>query len=201
MAGEDGFSVRTFGRRAYFVPFSRIREVRREEGAVLVSIEGVAAPLRLGYAKPNLELSLYQRLQAGYDSAKEGPTNPARAFLLEGTATRQQWLRRLERLTRGDDDYRSASLPTEHLWTILSDRRELAEVRAAAAAATRHQQLDDRQRERLRIAAEATADVPLRRVFTAVNARDERALEEAFDELDAEQSRAAQMSVSSDVST
>ncbi len=84
---------------------------------------------------------------------------------------------------------------------MVSDPRELAEVRAAAAAAIRHQQLDEGKRERLRIAAEATADVPLRRVFTAVNAHDERALEEAFDELDAEQSRAAQMSVSSDVST
>ncbi len=201
VAGADGFSVKTFGRRAYFVPFSRVREVRREEGAVHVSIEGVAAPLRLGYAKANLELPLYQRLQAGYDSAKAGPTNPARALLLKGTSTRQQWRRRLVRLTSGDDDYRSASLPTEHLWTVLSDPRELAEVRAAAAAAIRHQQLDDGQRERLRIAAEATADLPLRRVFTAVNARDERAFEEAFDELDAEQSRAAQMSVRRDVST
>ena len=162
---------------------------------MLVAVTG-DAPLRFAHAKPprwsvdvagaSPELPLFQRLQAGCAAAVERRPHPARAFLLKGSSTREEWMRRVERLASGADEYRVASLPTEQLWSVLADPRELAEVRAGAAAAVRHH-LDDARREQLRVAAGATADVPLRRIFTAVNERDERALAEAFDQLSAEE--------------
>ena len=209
--GQDGFEVRRFARPAFFVPFSRVSEVRRdaEEAAVVVSLANGATPLRFAYARsPHWlgkaasaprELPLYERLQAGVESEGdgEGRSHPARAFLVKGSSSRREWMRRVEELTRRPDQYRLPSVPTEELWSVLADPHEAAEVRAAAAAAIRHQ-LDDARRERLRVTTDATADAPLRRVFTAIADRDEHALEEAFDGLE---TVPGQMSVRREVST
>ena len=88
----------------------------------------------------------------------------------------------MDRLVDDAASFRSAAIPADELWKVLVDPTEPAQFRAGAALALRRN-LDEEGRARVRIAANASAEPPLKRVLAAVNEEDDAALDAALDAL------------------
>ncbi len=193
IVGNDGIAVRKPLRGQRFVPFREILDLHRDGREIVYQVAGERSVRRLtlvdrrrrGGAEAKVAaMALVQRVNEARRRIHDNHALPTRNLLVRGSSSRQDWLQRLGQLSDEAATFRTAAVPQDQLWSVLGDAAETAEVRAAAALALRHQ-LDDGGRARVRLAAESSAEPPLRRVLTAVTGEDEVALDEALDGLDA----------------
>jgi hypothetical protein len=114
------------------------------------------------------------------ESAERAPKSTRAPALSRGGRKTLDWVRALRELGAGSD-YRAARMPKDALWATLEDPAATVEARAAAAVALSHD-LDSRERERLRVAADGCAE-PRVRVAASLAAEDaeEEALADALD--------------------
>jgi hypothetical protein len=189
VVGTDGLAVRRPLRGQRFVPFRDVLDLHREGREIVYRVAGERSARRLtlvdrrrrgGPEAKVAAMALVQRVNAARRRAQESHALPARNLLARGSSSREDWLQRLAQLSDEAATFRTAAVPPDELWSVLGDAAETAEVRAAAALALRRQ-LDDGGRARVRLAAESSAEPPLRRVLTAVTGEDEVALDEALD--------------------
>jgi hypothetical protein len=132
-----------------------------------------------------------ERIREAQVIAARGPTAGSALLVPErGPRTAVAWLAELRQLV-GHDSYRRRASPiVTELWQAVEDANQDGVTRAGAAAAL-SPLLDDDGRNRLRIAAEATAAPRLRAAFEAAAAADEKQLASALAALEAPSARRA----------
>jgi hypothetical protein len=193
VVGSDG--VRIEGRlRRRFVPFVGVRGVdcapdgvwlRRDEGDVLLRTEGVA---RVPTRPSANTIALYHRVREARALGLGGDVGQAKLALLERRGQSVgEWLQRLRALP-AQSDYRSTGVAPDELVQVLLDPSGRAEARIGAAAAL-IERSEPGVRERVRIAAGATANEKLRIAIDAV--ADDRLAAELVDEAVAAESEAS----------
>ncbi len=178
--GSDGLRVR--GRLSNaFVPYREIRSVTtRDNAVVLIFADGRTSYLRLAVSAriPDVVEKIERSIAAS--AAPQGDEIVERLHEIAGSKPEQlAGLRELG--TDADGSYRSSSLPRERLWALVEDDAAAPATRARAAAALSGS-LANEDRERLRIAADATVSPRLRIALDAVQNDDDAALAEHLDE-------------------
>ncbi len=189
--GADGLRVRGMLANA-FVHYREIRSVTTRDNAVVLTLtDGRTSLLRPGVSAriPDVVERIERAIAASAASAApQGDEIGERLHEIAGSKPEQlAGLRELA--TDADGSYRSSSLPRERLWALVEDDAAAPATRARAAAALSGS-LANEDRERLRIAADATVSPRLRIALDAVQNDDDAALAEHLDEApDLEQAR------------
>jgi hypothetical protein len=197
VVGSDG--VRIEGRvRSRFVPFAGVSRIdcvpegvwlRRAEGDVLLRTEGVVSVPPRPSANT---FALYHRVREARALGRGGDVGEAKLSLLQRRGQSVgDWLHRLRALPE-QSDYRSTGLDADELLQVLLDPSGRAEARIAAAAALVARP-EPGVRDRVRIAAGATANEKLRVAIGAV--AEDRLAAELVDEAVAAESEVADAAV------
>ena len=197
-AGTDGLYVDRVFPKGIFVPFTAIADLKvgvsaRAPTVTLRTHAGRSLPLSFPgpYRDPECRAGerdeLVRRIGEGM-SRPATRTDGEEVHVDRGDRSTSAWLRFLREASRGAG-YRTGVV-AERLWALVEDPRAQASVRGAVAAAFAPT-LDDNGRERLRVAARASAEPQLRRVLAAsADGADEQNLEDALDVLEKHESRA-----------
>lgn len=166
--GADGVLVRwPLLRRRVFLSHQRIDDVRwRDDRIVLVLVDGDHYEINTGKASNERKQALLERLlEARKAYVAPGAANHV-AALAQNARTPDAWVTELRKMTASGGQYRSAALPADALYRIAVDPAEHEEHRIGATLALRSV-LDDEGRERLRVAASASASPHVRVVLNA----------------------------------
>jgi hypothetical protein len=196
--GADGLMVDLRDRRE-FVPFASLREVTvYRESSVGKTFVGArlarqgAPPLTLPIGEDRFGAAdRAARLVARVDEAlaefrRREAAGDVPGLLARGDRPADAWHAHLRGVGEGANaGPRDAPLVVERLWDVLESPRSPASARAGAAVAL-GARLDDRGRERLRVAAESTAAPKLRVALESVARGDDPAVVAALDDLDDE---------------
>jgi hypothetical protein len=174
VVGADGVLVTREG----FFLYADIRDVVRDGSVVvlqLVAGSDVRLLTTLGGD------ALLERLREGLEAFRRGEhADDACALVSRRGRSLRAWMKDLAGLM-GDHEYRTASLTPEILWRIAEDPAASTTARTGAAVALRST-LDDSGRERLRIAAAASASPKLRVVLEAAAEQEEGPLVRAVED-------------------
>lgn len=163
--GADGLTLRRTFKRARFVPYADIEDVRVErEAAYLTLTDGTVVPLRASNAEESSTVE--QRIRDALSLYRARNVNAA-AAVNRGGRTTSEWL---DATKDRRATYREATVPDEELWNIIEDAAASPTERAGAALALRNE-LDDTGRDRLRVAAGACAEKKLRVALESVAER------------------------------
>jgi hypothetical protein len=195
--GVDGVVIRWM-RRERFVPFSKVKEVRKYKqnsgtktyvGVELVLREGGVERIvcgQQGWIKTDVDLML-GRIQEAYELHNEMGTEAATPNLIaRGARTTEAWVTALRGIGAGaSTDLRTAPVPAESLLRVVEDASASPALRVGAAVAALAGQPE--AKPRIRVAATTTASPKLRialeRVIEAPD--DEEAIAEAIAEVEA----------------
>jgi hypothetical protein len=177
-----------------FIPMSDVQGVFREEerGIRIQRKSGkdevIYAAMRSRYksnrgsqhrdaivARVSETLTAYQARTGGADVA---------TLIARGTRTKEEWVGALRKLARDDGGYRDAAVREEDLLRVLEDPGAPEDARAGAALVLKSRAKGE-LKERVRVAAEATASPKLRVVLDAAANEDDAALEEALHGIEA----------------
>jgi hypothetical protein len=192
VVGSDGLLMKRSLGGSQYLPYSEVASAAIDESDVVLRLRS-GQKMRLGlghkrvlgqeHAGDALVMAIEDARAA---SAAQGPTQHA-ALVARGDRTIGEWLAALGKLTdAARASYRQAMLPRAQLWRIVEDVSSPPGTRAGAAVVLRSQ-LNDGDRARLRIAAEACASPNLRRALeAAAQEEDEAALEHALGSLEGE---------------
>lgn len=165
--GVDGVLVAwpMLGKRR-FVPHSRIEDVRwSADHVVLVLTNGHR--YEIGTRGGDDHGALVERLLAARDAYRKSQGGEPLAALARGGRSASAWVKELRAMAEAaGTQYRTASIPSETLWRIALDPAEKEELRIGAGLALRAG-LDDDGKQKLRIAADASASPRVRIAFAA----------------------------------
>jgi hypothetical protein len=126
---------------------------------------------------------IMQQIERAIASATAPATDEIAERLHEVAGTKPEQLRGLRELgSEIDGSYRASTLPRDRLWALVEDDAVEHATRSRAAAALSGS-LASPERERLRIAADATVGPKLRVALAAVQAEDDALLAEQLEEL------------------
>jgi hypothetical protein len=180
VVGADGVRIRRPLRRSTFYPYGELGDVRSADGdLVLTTVSG--AVTRLGVAK-----SAIQRITDARTLCLAGASvSHAASVLARGDRDVRGWRQALGTLLGSSTAYRTPSVPPDTLWRVLEDSTQPPPLRAGAAVALR-ETLDERGRDRVRIAMSTCASGELRGALEATLEDDTDALERALESIDAE---------------
>jgi hypothetical protein len=177
VVGAEGVALRSVGSTPRFVRFDEIARVLRS-GRVLTIVThadgGQAhASIREACADADVAEGLSARILEGAARARE---RRGEAQLAEVLAPRDRsiiaWREALRGVARGGDRYRSAAVVAEDLLSVVEDASAPKGARIGAAIALR-ERIDDSERARVRIAADACADPGLREALEAAAAEED----------------------------
>lgn len=198
--GADGVVMSWLG-TARFIPWGDVRSVesyveteagRKQWHGVQLELgsgELVRVPVSQGraIATDKTEVVL-ERAREAMETFRAGNVAGEAMLLRRGTQALGAWLRRLRDLGSETGSYRTEAAAPERLWRIVEDPRAEPDARAGAAVVLAPR-LDAAGRDRLRVAAAATA-LPQMRVALETVASDaaEEELAEALGKLDAAKS-------------
>lgn len=165
--GADGVSViRAFSRR--FVPFGDLQKVVTSAQQVrLVLNDGKVVTARARHLTADQRTLIESRIAEARALARGDAPAQALAALDRGGLSLGEWRRALAELLVSRDAYRRAPITAEDLAQALADPTTAAERRLGAAMALAAS--DDLElRQRVRIAADASASEPMRIALAAV---------------------------------
>ncbi|NUO49549.1 MAG: hypothetical protein HOV80_11900 [Polyangiaceae bacterium] len=195
--GVDGVVLRWM-RRERFVPFSRVKEVRKYQqtrgtktyvGVELLLRDGGVERIvcgQAGWIKTDVD-QILGRIKEAYELHKEmGSESATPNLLARGARTTEAWVTALRGIGAGaNTDLRTAPVPAESLLRVVEDASASPALRVGAAVAALAGQPD--AKPRIRVAATTTASPKLRialeRVADAPD--DEQAIAEAIAEVEA----------------
>jgi hypothetical protein len=178
--GGDGIFTRWLTRER-FVRFQDITGIRIAEGSIEVAVAGGPnlwlRPVRAGTGRRRTLMAIapetsemMRAIQAGVAAVGAAPAvvDDEEALWAQRDRKVQSWVTDVLARSGESGDYRGAPLDREALLRVVE--RPLADptARAAAAVALKRQRLEPGERERVRIAADATANPRLRIAFDAV---------------------------------
>jgi hypothetical protein len=179
--GADGVRIR--GRLSNgFLSYREIREVTSRAGAIVLLLRdgtervlSVSAAARVPEIVAYIERSIARTTVAG---------DPAAASLLHAVpGTNAEKVAALRELgSETDGSYRDNRIPRERLWGIVEDPQASGATRTRAAIALSGG-LADEDRERLRVAVDATVSPKVRVAMDAVQNESDARLAEHLDEL------------------
>jgi hypothetical protein len=189
--GLDGVLVRWLWQER-FVPMREIERIRSfSDGevrlmlrsgktvsfwtAMLDQVSGDGAPMRE---------AIVARIQDALEARRTGmPALDLAALVGRRGRAPSAWLAALRQLRTGEGGYREGAVRDDDLWRAVEDPTAAEDVRAGAAAALRcSRSLDEVARQRVRVAAEATASPKLRVALDAATGDSEEALASALDD-------------------
>ncbi len=171
VTGADGVRIHYGGTR--FVPYAALSGVSREGATLTLHLhtgEKVELPV-IGQTEEQITV-LYRRLEAGFLGVVEA--GPDLGSLDRAGRDLATWRRALAELAKPAQDFRAHRIPREDLEKVLDDPRAPSQRRVGAAFALAAVD-PDYARERVRIAARAAANEPVRIALDAV-------AQEAFEE-------------------
>jgi hypothetical protein len=192
--GTDGVLVEWLGVYRKFIPMREIASVSldpKRHGIVRIEltsgkVEILTHGRRWFHREPHPEtIALKDRIvEALAASRAGGPEKDTSQVLRRGREGNDVagWVADLRRLLDREAGFRSAAIVPERLWAIVEDAAADAEARAAAAVAL-GPALDAPGKERLRIAANTTAEPRLRIALEAAETDDETLMAEALEAL------------------
>ncbi len=170
---------RSFGR-------SQLRGVE----VFLKSGETVKIPIEQGRSPGARVAIIEERIAEAMESFRAGDTAGDAAMLARGGRTASAWVEKLRSIGAGANaGPRTAPLARDRLFRIVEDPQAKATDRVAAAVAL-SAEIGDRDRDRLRVAAEAVAAPRLRVAIEAAAGDDGARSEEILAEIEVEESRA-----------
>lgn len=181
---RDIKSIATFKLKARWIPDWAGVQIELESGESIrlpVAAKGNSGAARLGL--------VFNRLQEAFADHKQGkPVVSPEARLVRGERSLEAWVRDLRRAGAGAAaNHRIAPIPIETLLEVAEDPQADPIMRANAAIALGANTENGEFRNRLRIAAQATAAPRLRIALEqAATVDDEAALTEALAEVEAE---------------
>jgi hypothetical protein len=195
--GADGILTKWLRWRSYF-PFSEVVQVGPIDQRVLNKVyRGVQISLRDGSSKfvPITQKgwgdddynAVVQRIHEAVDVYRRGNAGTGASVLARNGRSARDWITALRRVGEGANaDMRTAPVAVEQLLRIVEDLGATALARASAAIALAAQG-SQIERDRIRIAAEATAAPKLRVALEKASASeiDDQELGEALLELEA----------------
>jgi hypothetical protein len=146
-----------------FISFGAGRWVRRINPTLESSARALTARVR-------------ERMQA-HDAALHGEVESVISIMVRGGRSTDAWLHDVT-CSHQVASFRVSTPPPDVLLAVASDETAPAEARAAAGIALRRTAMSEESRKRLRVAADACADVNLRDALTRL-ASDDVALDEA----------------------
>ncbi|MFO0763179.1 MAG: hypothetical protein U0359_42470 [Byssovorax sp.] len=126
-----------------------------------------------------------RRIEEAWRAHREAEAQPPELLLERGGREKQEWLRQIKAIARGtrpsEAGYRAQVVEPDKLWALVENAsmRPTARVGAAVALSAT---MDDAGKQRLRIAAEASALPGVQKALLALS-RDEAAEEEALSAL------------------
>lgn len=192
--GMDGILWRWFSWKK-FIPMSDVEAVLRDEerGIQIVRKSGkteiLYAAMRQRYrssAQSQHRDAVLARIEETLSAYQQrGPAADVSALVRRGTRTKEAWLDALKGLARREG-YREAAVREEDLLRVVEDPAAPEDARAGAALVLRSFESDD-LKERVRVAANATASPKLRVVLDAAAKADDAAIEEALAEIEAQE--------------
>lgn len=194
VVGADGLFIRWLWSRR-FVRFADVRDVGPQDaqaagtsiGILLADGAGLRYSVRSGFADGSSEedrARVVARIRQALAVYRKQPPAGEVRLPQRGTRPVAEWIRALRGSgSAGAADHRTAPVPTEELWRVAEDLGAENVSRAAAAVALAAG-LDAAGKQRLRIAAAATAAPELRAVLDASAAEaDEEQLSQALSRL------------------
>ncbi len=195
--GVDGILLRWLWTKT-FVPMSKITRFVPEddriirltlsdgtENVVYTSMRQKRGVTGIGarYASQHRDAVLARMSEAWRAFHARTPAADVTALMGRGSRTREEWFDSLAKLGASDGGYRDAVIREEDLWRVVEDPAAPEDARAGAMVVLRPK-LDDAGKQRVRIAAEATASPRLRVVLERATSDDD--LHEAVGELSEE---------------
>lgn len=193
--GADGVLV-DWRNEQRFVPFSEIGDAppyaedvmgKRMIGVELRLRDGQSLKLPIGedqFGADERVRTLSIAIRAAIEKYRKIEAVDDAGFLARGERSKDEWLSRLRGFGEGANaGPREAPIPVDRLWRIVEDPSAGVTSRAGAAVAL-SRALDTAGKERLRIAAEASAAPHLRVAIEAAATGDEEAVSEALDKLE-----------------
>jgi hypothetical protein len=176
--GIDGILLRWLWIKT-FVPMSKITRFVPEddriirltlsdgtEKVVYTSMRRKGGPTGFGakYASQHRDAVLARMTEASRAFHARTPAADVTALVGRGSRTREEWFDSLAKLGASDGGYRDAVVREDDLWRVVEDPAAPEDARAGAMVVLRPK-LDDAGKQRVRIAAEATASPRLRVVL------------------------------------
>ncbi len=191
--GADGIRVRRLLARARFVPFAAIDNVDTDDRDIEIRLRDgrrihLHHPSGRGW-KPLLfrdraleGRKLVERLKEQLAAHRSHAGADGDRFLRAGRDT-HAWMRSVAEASDTQASFRAPAVPVEALWRLVEDTTAPQTVRAGAALALR-EHLDDVDRARLRVNADACVAAQLRVALESVASKDDAEhIERAFDRL------------------
>jgi hypothetical protein len=159
-------------RRSRFIPYSKVVAVRPKPGVVVLAFANgdqyeIATHVTKRASSVERDEAFVERLEDACEAYRTRGGSAPLASLFRGGRTARGWIADLRALgAAAKGGYRSIALPMETLWCIALDPAEPEDVRIGAGLVLQSH-LDDQQRSRLRVAAEAAASPRVRVALTA----------------------------------
>jgi hypothetical protein len=177
-----------------FIPTADIRAIERDGNQAVRlrcrtgpdEVLRSAAGRRSAAATRDRDALIARLLEArdAYRSTRGASAEVVASLLARSGKPIDEWRRALDEL-RAEADYRRATVREEDLWQVVEDPHAPADVRAGAAVVLRPT-LDATGRERVRVAAEATASPKLRIALDAVSSGDDDKLGVALSDVESD---------------
>lgn len=172
IVGADGVVVRAPLRAARFVPFAAIERAESKGRALLLALTGSTKALRVGLGDVALARALAARIGEAAARPRGGARGvPVSELLDPGDREIAAWREALAHLLAPEDPYRGANLDVEQVAGVLDDPSAPPRLRIGAALALRESGAPE-AKARVRVAAEACADDPLREALEAAAAEE-----------------------------
>jgi hypothetical protein len=189
--GNDGISLQEHGKRR-FLPWSDVEALSAEDAAVSLRLRSGESFTLIPYARSErsaMARDFVRRAEAARNAgpaAVEDGAAGAAALLARGGRTTREWIAALRALGDAREGYRSVGVPRERLVALVTDGTARIVDRVAAAVALRGV-LEDEERERLRVAADASASQELgSRIRVVLDAEDDALIARALADAEAE---------------
>jgi hypothetical protein len=176
--GIDGVLLRWLWTRT-FVPMSKITRFAPEDDRIIrltladgsekivytgMRRRGGMTGMAARYASQHRDAVLARMSEAWRAYHARTPTADVTALVGRGSRTRKEWFDSLAKLGANDGGYRDAVVRDDDLWRVVEDPTAPEDARAGAMVVLRPK-LDAAGKQRVRVAAEATASPRLRVVL------------------------------------
>lgn len=196
--GADGILTTWFGRKRFF-PYAGLEVVEPYEeskgGKVYIGVElglrsGETVRILIGQKRwaDESQALMLERISEAIETYKSGMSASDASILGRNGRAPADWITALRQLGAGSNaDMRTAPVAIDRLWTLVEDASATALSRVSAAIAL-GPHIDERERKRIRIAAESTASPKLRVALEKASASDsdEEELAEVLSEMEQE---------------
>ena len=162
--GADGITLkRLFQRR--FVPYAEIESAEQEPKGVRVTTRGGEIFLPVGTfvaERHEIGAALAKRIEDGKEASRRSFDGAALGLLDRGGRSVSAWREALAQIAHRGGDYRSSRIESADLAHVIEDASAPPERRIGAALALGSLPDGDALKERVRVAAQASANEPVR---------------------------------------